>query len=193
MSRPRRLAALALGMVVVGLWPSLSGAAYDRASAEEFDAYLAFEGRRDRFRAFEDFLIQEGVDGVVPAWHLWRQGTDFRNLGEPAFAEPPKEQWSGIVPTLKVLRADILPRVGPVEVLSAYRTERYNSRAGGSSGSRHKWFEAVDVVPAQPWARAELHTELLSFWSTRGSAVDMGLGLYGGTRFHVDTWRYRRW
>ncbi|MCB9794082.1 MAG: hypothetical protein H6741_15310 [Alphaproteobacteria bacterium] len=192
MSRARRLA-LALLLAAGALLPEAVRADYDRASAEDFDAFLAFEDRRARFRDFEASLIREGVGEVVPPWQLWRQGTDFRSLGEPAFAEPPAEQLGNIVSTLKLLRDEVIPRVGPVEVLSGYRTERYNSRAGGSAGSRHKWFQAVDVLPERPWARAELHTELLSFWSTKGSAVDMGLGLYGGTRFHVDTWRYRRW
>ena len=158
-----------------------------------FERFLDKSDHRAEFTAFEAHLRKEGVAGVVPAWTLWRQGTDWRGLDEPAFAVPPRSQWSGIVPTLKLLREHVLPAVGPVEVVSGFRTERYNARAGGATGSRHKWFEALDVVPERAWPRAELHETLLGVWRRRGPQTGFGLGLYGRTRFHVDTHRHRRW
>lgn len=163
------------------------------ANRGDFDAYIAANELVQTYAAFEEHLRAAGVDGVVPAWTLWRQGTDWRSLGEPAFAEPPQAAWPGIVPTLAALRDDVVPITGPVEVVSGWRTDRYNRRAGGAPASRHRNFEAVDVVPSRPWERPALHTRLLELWRVRGPELKMGLGLYSGTRFHVDTHRHRRW
>jgi uncharacterized protein YcbK (DUF882 family) len=130
---------------------------------------------------------------VVPPWHLWRQGTDWRGVGEPAFARPPRDQWASIEPTLRLLRDEVVPEVGPVVVVSGFRTTRFNEKAGGAPGSRHRWFEAVDVVPRRWWSREGLHRRLLAFWEREGPALKLGLGLYSGTRFHVDTWKHRKW
>ncbi|MCB9766377.1 MAG: hypothetical protein H6739_41765 [Alphaproteobacteria bacterium] len=188
----RRVLAFALLLLAV-VTPAAAGDGYTRADHAAFEDWLAFGDRRVTYRDLTQTLVEAGVDDVVPPWHLLRQGTDYANLGEPAFAMPPRDMWSEMVPTLQVLRDEVIPRVGPVEVLSAFRTERYNARAGGASGSRHKWFEAVDVVPVQPWTRSRLHETLLDLWSTAGPADAMGLGLYSGVRFHVDTHRFRRW
>jgi len=189
-------AALLLALLVSLLVVSLRAVAddgYDTPDRARFAAYLAHGERSQEFQAFQAHLREHEVHDVVPAWTLWRQGTDWRGLREPAFAVPPRKAWPGIVPTLQVLRDHVIPASGPVEVVSGFRTERYNARAGGAKGSRHKWFEAVDVVPRRTWARSELHRALLSVWRRRGPSTSLGLGLYGGTRFHVDTHRHRRW
>lgn len=195
MSLPHRLlllGALAVLPACLTLADAVRAASLDTPDRTRFDAFLA-EGHADAFSAFEAHLREAEVADVVPAWTLRRQGTDWRSLGEPAFAEPPRGQWAGMVRTLEVLRDDIIPATGPVSVVSGYRTERYNRRAGGAAGSRHKWFEAVDLVPSRPWDRAGLHRTLLQRWRTRGPSTRMGLGLYSRTRFHVDTHRHRRW
>lgn len=165
----------------------------DTPDHERFLDFLIDEDQHASFAAFEAHLQEEGVGEVVPAWTLWRQGTDWRSVDQPPFAAPPRETWGAIVPTLKVVRDDVVPVVGPVEVVSAWRTETYNAKAGGSAGSRHKWFEAVDLQPQRSWERTALHDRLLELWRTRGPKVRMGLGLYDFTRFHVDTHRHRRW
>lgn len=168
-------------------------ASYDTPDHDRFQAFLNRKGATESFSAFEAHLRREKVHGIVPAWTLWRQGTDWRALGTDAFAVPPKSQWASIVPTLKVLRMHIIPATGKVEVVSGFRTNAYNQRAGGAAGSRHKWFEAVDVVPERAWDRERLHKALLAVWRSQGPSHKVGLGLYGRTRFHVDTHRHRRW
>lgn len=163
----------------------------DRPQFDDFAVWL--EGSGADYGAFVALLEREGVEDVVPPWHLWRQGTDWRGVGEPPFAAPPVEQWAGIVPTLRILRDEVVPRVGKIEVVSGFRTEIYNQEAGGAPGSRHRWFEAVDVVPRRWWSRPALHVVLLGWWVDRGEALNLGLGLYSGTRFHVDAWKYRKW
>ncbi len=163
------------------------------AGRAEWEAFVADPANRLDYARFQGYLAGWSVDDVVPAWHLWRQGTDWQKLGEPAFVAPPDDQWAAIVPTLVVIRDRVVPEVGPIEVVSGFRTEVFNARADGAAGSRHKWFEAVDVVPRAPWERQELHRELLDLWVGEGERLQMGLGLYQATRFHVDTHRFRRW
>lgn len=160
-----------------------------------FSAFLAADPyAASEFVAFEAVLADANVGDVVPAWHLWRQGSDWRLLGAPAFAVPPRETWRAILPTLRVLRDEVIPRVGTVEVVSAFRTEAYNAAAGGAPGSRHRAFEAVDVVPVRHRDRDALRADLIAWWRARGPACACGLGLYARTRFHVDAgWRHRTW
>jgi hypothetical protein len=187
---PPLLTLLILSMAGCGPWGPRR---LDTPSERRFERFVAEGDHSGEYEAFVALLTAEGVADVVPPWHLWRQGTDWRGLDEPAFAVPPREAWPAIVPTLRVIRDDVVPRVGPVEVVSGFRTEVYNARADGAKGSRHKWFEAVDVVPEERWERDALHVVLLDLWTTDGPSTKMGLGLYGGTRFHIDTHRHRKW
>lgn len=166
---------------------------YDTPDRGDFRRWSRAAPEAAAYPAFEAFLAAEGVAEVAPAWHLWRQGTDWRALGEPPFAAPPAEAWPGMARTLRVVRDEVVPRVGPVEVVSAWRTPAYNTRAGGAAGSRHLAFEAVDLVPCRRWTREALHAALRAWWTERGEPLAVGLGTYDGLRFHVDTWRYRTW
>lgn len=174
----------------------------DLPDRDAFDVFLGVDGRESRsgaaaprasYAQFEAFLTESGVGRVVPVWHLWRQGDEWRRLGEPPFAVPPRARWPEVVPTLVLLRDEIIPALGPIEVVSGFRTERYNRRAGGAHSSRHLAFDALDVIPRRFWTSFGLSRRLLSLWRARGPALRMGLGLYGGTRFHIDTHRFRRW
>jgi len=167
---------------------------YETPDQARFDAFLAEQpGSRESYAAFVAFLGERRVADVVPPWHLWRQGTDWRSVDEPPFAVPPQEQWAAMVPTLELLRDEVVPFTGRLEVVSGFRTESYNRKAGGAKGSRHQWFEGVDVVPVQSWERDALHAALVSWWKQRGAQKRVGLGLYEGVRFHLDTWKYRTW
>lgn len=169
----------------------------DRAMFEAFldDPVVAktWPDARGRYAAFTAFLEDNGVADVVPPWHLWRQGTDWRVTMQPPFAVPPRDEWPDMLPTLQLLRDEVIPAAGPVEVVSGFRTGLFNELAGGSKGSRHQWFEAVDVIPMRWWAREDLHRELLAVWDRHGPLSRTGLGLYGKLRFHIDTYRWRRW
>jgi len=138
-------------------------------------------------------LEQAGVGQVVQPWQLLRQGTDWEAVQHAPFAMPPREQWDRIVPTLIFIRDHLEPELGPLEVVSAYRSEAFNEAAGGSANSRHKFFEAVDIVPSQRSRRGALHRELRDIHTEFGTDSSVGLGLYENTRFHVDTWKFRSW
>lgn len=167
---------------------------YDVPDERAFRHFLAEDPvRKADYDAFVASLEAAGVGDVVPAWHLWRQGTDWRTVGEPAFADPPRDLWPAIVPAVELLRDELGPLTGAVEVVSGFRTAQFNAKAGGAPGSRHRFFEAVDVVPKRRWDRNDLHLQLLTLWEHRGQELTLGLGLYDGVRFHVDAWKWRRW
>lgn len=158
-----------------------------------FEAWLLDEELEPTYAEFLGVLSLEGHHDVVPPWQLLRQGTDWAKVGHPPFAMPPAEQWESIFPTLVFLEEVLIPQIGPVEVVSGYRTEDFNQAAGGSSGSRHLHFQAVDLVPMERQSRDQLHQELEDIYDIHGDAHSLGLGLYQNTRFHIDTWKKRRW
>jgi hypothetical protein len=193
--RRRYQALLLLGAVLstAAVWRLGRPRRYDVPDAAAFEAFLDGNHVRPVYERFCAFLEKRGVRSVVPPWHLWRQGDAWRRLGEPAFAVPPSEQWQRIVPTLALVRDEITRVIGPVEVVSGFRSPRYNRRASGASGSYHMAFVAVDLVVQDWWTPWGLRRRMERLWRERGEATDMGLGLYGGHRFHVDTHHCRRW
>ena len=160
---------------------------------QRFEMWLTLEDQREEYEDLIDFLVQEEVAQVVPPWQLLRQGTDWQAVNHPPFAMPPREQWPAIVPTLAFIQNELEPTIGPVQVVSGYRTSEFNKVAGGSSGSRHQFFEAVDLIPVRPKRRKPLHSELEHLFADHGAKHNVGLGLYQNTRFHIDTHRERRW
>lgn len=188
------MAAVATGLTGAALCPRiLHPPPPDVPGPADLQHWLSVPDHATELTAFDTWLFTQGVGGIVPTTDLWRQGTDWRALAQPPFAVPPRDLWPGIVPTLVVLRDEVIPLVGPVEVVSGFRTFRYNQLAGGAPGSRHRWFEALDVLPRAPWPRRVLHHRLVGWWRTDGPGAQVGLGLYEHTRFHVDTWRHRTW
>jgi hypothetical protein len=160
---------------------------------EHFDTWLEEEELVADYAQLVVVLRDGNEHDVVPPWQLLRQGTDWALVDHPPFAMPPRELWTAMVPTLRFIEDELIPRIGPVEVVSGFRTEAFNAMAGGSTGSRHLTFEAVDLVPLQRQTRKSLHQELESIHHAHGQEHSLGLGLYQNTRFHVDTWKARRW
>ncbi|WP_444934425.1 D-Ala-D-Ala carboxypeptidase family metallohydrolase [Microbulbifer sp. EKSA008] len=166
---------------------------YPAASERAFSRFLSKGNNHARFTQLKKFLRSNRVDQVVQPYELLRQGSDWQDLDEPAFAIPPKELWWGIVNTLRVIEREIVPRVGPVTVVSGWRTVDYNRKAGGSKGSKHLHFCGLDIVPKKKFSREQLVPVLRDIHKRNGREWQMGLGIYRGIRFHVDTCGYRRW
>jgi len=158
-----------------------------------FSEWLTETQLESTYTDFVAHLHSADVEDVVEPWTLLRQGTDWKAVNHPPFAMPPPEVWDSMVPTLVLIRDHIEPEFGQVEVVSGFRTSEFNAAAGGSSGSRHKFFEAVDLVPSRPTRRKKLHQKLEQFYADNGQESQVGLGLYRNTRFHIDTWKARRW
>ncbi|SDK61597.1 D-Ala-D-Ala carboxypeptidase family metallohydrolase [Microbulbifer yueqingensis] len=166
---------------------------YAAASARAFERFLDEADRREIYTRLQHFLHINKVDGVLPSYQLLRQGSDWQEIGEPPFALPPEQNWESMVDTLRVIQEEIIPRIGPVTVLSGWRTSSYNAKAGGSKRSKHMHFCGVDLVPERDYSRKELVPILRDIHRDVGKKWDMGLGIYSGVRFHVDTCGYRRW
>ncbi|MEW5249164.1 D-Ala-D-Ala carboxypeptidase family metallohydrolase [Microbulbifer sp. 2201CG32-9] len=195
--------AAVLLLLVTGLWlylylgtlekPYYELQGYRVATQSSFDQFLRNRDHRAQYREMEQFLRLNGVADVTEVSNLLRQGSDWLEVGEPAFAFPPRELWRNIIPTLVLMRDELVPVVGPVGVLSAYRTDSYNRKAGGAPASKHRNFCGLDLVPRSNISRAELADELRSLHARLGPGSDLGIGLYRGVRFHIDTCGYRRW
>ncbi len=63
----------------------------------------------------------------------------------------------------------------------------------GTVGSRHQWFQALDLLPADATAenRVLLAKVAAGLFLDRGSKLQMGFGVYGKPKFpqgvHIDT------
>lgn len=155
--------------------------------------YLALPARATQVKAFNDYLATWQVGGIVPTWQLIRTATSWHKCGGMPFEIPPTSQWPHIVQTLRYVRDYVIPAVGPVEPVSAYRNPVLNICAGGAPESAHKHYSAIDLVPLRPTTREELMRTLCAVHGRRGLNYEVGLGFYAFLRFHVDTTKYRRW
>ena len=108
-----------VGLAVEAGVPSVGG--QDR---EEFEIWLAkAPDRAERVAAFEAFLRRERVSGVLPNHQILRTDERHWRCGA-AFDLPPRAEWPLIVPTLRLLRDEVKPAVGAVEVVSGFRRPR---------------------------------------------------------------------
>lgn len=163
-------------------------------SEADYHAWLARTPQnRDKVRAFQAFLEQKRAKDVLPTWQLIRTSSSWRECSAERFEVAPVQQWQNIVNTLAFVKHEVVPTVGGVEALSAFRNEDLNSCSGGRPGSAHRMFFAMDLVPTQDVERSELITQLCEAHAERGAAYETGLGFYNGLRFHVDSSGFRRW
>lgn len=201
--------ALAAGLAL--LWLGLNGSQLPMTErlGQSADSRAAFADwaqqdpeRLILFAELEGFLSAEGVAEVVPAWQLARiDGQYARRCDIGYFAMPPRELWPNIVPALELVRDHVVPAVGPVEVLSSYRTPELNACVSGASGSKHLGFFALDLGTHEKRKGADLYRELCVMQRAAGPRSRMGLGAYfrnheperGSGRFHIDREGYRTW
>ena len=144
-------------------------------------------------KAFHDYLTTYGVGGVAPTWQLLRTATDWQKCGAQPFEVPPTNAWPNIVAALRYVGTYVVPRIGPVEVVSVYRNPALNACARGAPESTHRHMGAVDMVPLRPTTREALMTQLCTIHRQSGEQFLTGLGLYKGVRFHIDAKKYREW
>jgi hypothetical protein len=97
------------------------------------------------------------------------------------------------VQTLRYIHGFVIPAIGPVEPVSAYRNPILNVCAGGAHESAHKHYSAVDMVPLRPIGREQLMRALCFAHAQRGPEYATGLGFYAFLRFHIDSTKFRRW
>ena len=164
-------------------------------TADDFRAWLARSpANRASLAAFENRLVAEGVNQVVPIWQLVRTSSSWRQCGAQPFEVAPADKWDNIVTTLKFVRDKVEPAVGKVEALSAYRNEQLNACSAGAPKSAHRHFFALDLTPvAADVSRDRMVRGICSAHARGGSVYRAGLGFYSGKRFHVDSNGYRKW
>jgi len=177
----------------------------EASSVEGFNLWLNASGEQQvvQYARFQGFLEEQGVAGVVPTWQLWRVDAHYAaRCGTDYFAMPPHNRWREIVPTLLLLRDEVIPVTGPLEVVSGYRSPEVNACVNGASQSRHLSFSALDLVTVQAQDRRALFADLCALQSRVGRSRDMGLGAYFDPsdlergprgRFHIDATGYRTW
>ena len=158
--------------------------------------------RGDAFLALERFLEDEGVADIVPAWQLARVDAFYAARCDISpFAIPPEDLWRNVVPALRLVRDEVVPVTGPVQVLSSWRSPATNVCARGASRSNHLDFAALDLVTQDRRRGADFYALLCEMQQAAGADSGMGLGAYidpadpgaASGRFHIDAEGFRRW
>jgi hypothetical protein len=165
----------------------------ENRDATHFAKWQQASSNKAQAAALQTYLTQNGVGDALLLRQLLRSDVKWRKCGVEPFAVPTKAMWPHMVPTLKVIRDEIIPLIGPVEAQSVFRGPEINRCIKGASKSTHLRFHAIDMSPMRPLTRAQLIAKLCKLHSEKGKALNMGLGIYRGTRFHIDTAGYRRW
>ncbi len=190
-----RFAALALAALFASFaTPSIASTLPDGQNKADYLAWLARDpGARAEVLSFKSFLEAANVADVVPTWELVRTASKWRECSGPRFEVAPTSEWTHIAKTLAFVRNHVEPVIGDVEVVSGFRNAELNQCSGGAKASAHRHFFAMDMVPAGDVDRSALMRSLCKIHDFRGQDYDIGLGFYSGTRFHVDSLRFRRW
>ncbi len=165
------------------------------ASANAFSSWVdEAPSRRADVNAFEAFLGQEGVSGVLPTWEILLNDTSWSECraGAP-FSIAERAYWPHIVNTLRYIHDEIVPAIGPVQVASGYRDDKLNRCSGGAAHSAHAQFYALDLMPVGSMSRDALIARVCANHARYGSAYHIGLGFYDHERFHIDSRSFRRW
>lgn len=172
---------------------SACGLAPREPDVADYQTWIAKPENAQSTKKLQAFLNQQGVGEVLPLYQLLRSDTKWKLCGAEPFIVPPERLWRNMVPTLRVVRDKVIPAVGPVEALSVFRSKEINSCIRGASASYHMQFKAIDMRPVKSVTRDQLIVKLCGLHYREGAALNMGLGIYSGTRFHADAAGYRRW
>lgn len=143
-----------------------------------------------------DEFVSQGVDlSVVTPEEV----TEMRKAPGRPLAIPPRAYWPMMARTLVEGFMPIRAALGrPINIYNGYRPEDYNEAVGGKPGSRHQWFQAIDMIPMGGGAAARRELALLAaaFYVSRGSELKVGFGTYGDpsspSGVHIDTGFSRR-
>ncbi|MCH9736089.1 MAG: hypothetical protein K0U78_16310 [Actinomycetia bacterium] len=142
-------------------------------------------------REMEDDWRSAGIDlsVITPA-----EVTRLPKAKAGTHAIPPRELWPNMVGTIRDVFMPIRAALGVPVSARGYRPPDYNEAVGGSPGSRHQDFSALDLRSEKP---RDMALAAAKIFAERGVQLDMGFGAYGYPRpsnIHVDTgWRRRRW
>lgn len=178
--------------------PPPANAARPAVAATPPASYVVWLAKGDHARkvaTFERELAERDIADVVPTFEILRTAIDWQRCGADEYELPDAATWPGAFVALRVIKTELVPVVGPVEIVSGYRHEALNTCAGGSSGSVHRQFGAFDAFVTGPESRDEMIANLCTWHRDRGRALQAGLGIYNGKKFHIDAGLkgYRTW
>jgi len=194
--RMRLAAALLAALAAAGAAvPAAAQEMPDEGQSEQaFRRYLAAKpGFRAEVQAFEAWLRDKRLGGVLPTYQILRTASMWKVCNGPPFEVPPRKLWGNVGATLRFVRDHVRSAVGPVEAVSAYRNLTLNVCAGGAATSAHRDYSALDLVPDKQLTRRQIVFAMCPVHGRKGPVVGVGLGFYSFTRFHVDTRSFRRW
>jgi hypothetical protein len=191
---PFWLAGAILMMAGIGVYAA-SSEKFGVPGAEAYASWLHDHPEQGgRVTRFEALLRREGVQDVLPTWQVLRTDREWLLCRHTAFDLAPEADWPHMVKTLKFIRDEVVPAVGPVEVVSGYREAKFNACVGGAAKSAHRDFWALDLIPLdKAITRKDLIGRICKAHIASGRAYNTGLGFYSGLRFHIDSKSYRRW
>ncbi|GAD79672.1 D-Ala-D-Ala carboxypeptidase family metallohydrolase [Vibrio ezurae] len=162
-----------------------------------FRGWMLMNGAEDRVKEIAQHLKDAGITEVplktMPMHLILLQGTNWAMNGTSVFTIPDRKLVPNMVRTVKFIQQHIEPITGPLVPVSGDRTQYYNQTSGGATKSKHLSFCALDLVPINNISREELHKKLWGIYKSEGKNNNMGMGLYSGVRFHIDTCGYRHW
>ena len=193
------VAAVLLALAGAAVWLLLTRAftpIVEVKPQKDADLFAAWRlgAAKDDVTAIEAYFRKEGVADVLPLADILRSDARWRRCpAAQPFAVPPRKLWPAMVPTLRYIRAELVPVTGPVRVVSGYRDPVANTCFKGASASRHLHFAALDLMPVEPLSREQLIAKLCPLHARTGARFQVGLGIYTVTRFHIDTAGHRRW
>jgi hypothetical protein len=169
-----------------------------RAQPENHDAARFARWQQDEANAndaaaLQAYLTAQDVANVIALRQLLRSDTKWQLCGAEPFSVPPRALWPNMVPTLTLLRDEVQPVIGKLSAQSVFRDAKINRCIKGAKRSFHLRFHALDLKPAPGVTRQMLITKLCKLHREKGAKLNMGLGIYSGTRFHIDTAGYRGW
>ncbi|WP_261818024.1 D-Ala-D-Ala carboxypeptidase family metallohydrolase [Vibrio gallicus] len=162
-----------------------------------FRGWMLMNGAQKRVQEIADQLKAAGITEepmkTMPMHLILLQGTNWAMNGTSVFTIPAKKQVPNMVRTVKFIQQHVEPVLGPLIPVSGDRTQYYNQTSGGATKSKHLSFCALDLVPINNITRSELHKKLWSIYNAVGRKNNMGMGIYSGVRFHIDTCGFRNW
>ncbi|EMD81960.1 D-Ala-D-Ala carboxypeptidase family metallohydrolase [Pacificimonas flava] len=181
------LRTLLAAAATLGLMCSQPAAAYgeDSPGLDLYKTWLAKGDNAARVATFEAELRKRGLDGVVPTYQILRTALMWKQCKAEPFELPAAGLWHGAFDSLRVLKDEIIPAVGPVMIVSGYRHEALNSCAGGASRSVHRQFGAFDAYAINS-TRSAMIDQLCTWHGQHGAELAAGLGIYRGPKFHID-------
>ena len=151
-----------------------------------YSAWLGEGDNAQRVAMFERELAARGLTGIVPTHEILRTAIDWERCGASPFELPDQSYWRGAFDSLGVIKSDLVPLLGAVEIVSGYRHATLNQCAGGAPSSVHREFGAFDAFATAAPSREEMIAKLCDWHAKRGTPLRAGLGIYQGKKFHID-------